>query len=281
VGIVDVTERDIGTAISTLPVGPAAERLHEVAAAGVTYIEPSFSDPDAREVDDGAVIESIRRDIDDAGLRVWSVHTPFGRDLDISSPDDGIRERGVAAILRTAHGCAALTGGTGMIVVHLSDSLSPDADREQRMRTAMGSLARVVEECARIGVTVAVENLPPGYIGATAEDLLASIDSFPNALVGVCIDTGHAHLVGGAVEIVQELAPRIITTHLHDNDGAGDQHLVPGEGTADWDGICRALATSPYRGPLMFEASGPGSREEAISRLRETGARLSATMETM
>ena len=276
-----MTARAIGSAVSTLPVGPAAGRLHEVAAAGISYIEPKFSDPDAREVNEAAVIESIRRDIDDAGLRVWSVHTPFGRDFDISSPDDGIRERGVAATLRTARGCATLTDGTGMIVVHLSDSLPPDAGRVQRVRTAMGSLARVVDECARIGVTVAVENLPPGYIGATAEELLAGIDPFPNELVGVCIDTGHANLVGGAVEIVQELAPRIITTHLHDNDGAGDQHLVPGEGIADWDGICRALATSPYRGPLMFEASGPGSREEVISRLRETGARLSATMETM
>ena len=58
-----------------------------------------------------------------------------------------------------------------------------------------------------------------------------TISSTPTALVdllegdlelgdaGVCLDFGHAHMLGGAPEAAEALSGHVITTHVHDNDG--------------------------------------------------------------
>jgi len=45
--------------------------------------------------------------------------------------------------------------------------------------------------------------------------------------VGICFDTGHAHLTGGAIEGLGTLKERMVTAHLHDNHGEKDEHLLP------------------------------------------------------
>ena len=42
--------------------------------------------------------------------------------------------------------------------------------------------------------------------------------------------------------------------HLNDNVGGHiDAHLIPGFGTADWDGVMRALCDIGYSGTFNFE----------------------------
>ena len=42
-------------------------------------------------------------------------------------------------------------------------------------------------------------------------------------------------------------------THLHDNDGDSDGHLIPGEGKATFPALWDALEEAGYEGPLTFE----------------------------
>jgi len=66
------------------------------------------------------------------------------------------------------------------------------------------------------------------------------------------------------------VSSRIITVHLHDNDGSEDQHLVPGGGTIDWQMVRSALDSSPYDGPLMFEVDRPGAYAEMMVDVMKT-----------
>lgn len=277
----------IGCAVGDLRNGPAAGRLHLLRPLGIECVEVQFG-PDAQDAEDGTFIEKTREEIGRAKITVWSAHSPFGPEVDISSPRQDVRERGIAAIMRAARGCVDL--GAGVIVVHCGDKVSEQdrPAREEALARSVESLKRVVDRCGALGVRVALENLHTDHLTSTAQELLGVVRQLPREHVGVCLDTGHAHIRGNAPEVVRAVADRIITVHIHDNDGSADQHRVPGSGTIDWQAVAAELRRSPYfrgstdgsdeGGPLLFEVSGPGSNAEAISRLAAAGAMIRDAM---
>ena len=59
---------------------------------------------------------------------------------------------------------------------------------------------------------------------------------------------------------------RVVTTHIHDNHGEKDEHLLPYEGTIDWDAALDAIANAPEPLPLVLELKeqAPGSALASI-----------------
>lgn len=41
--------------------------------------------------------------------------------------------------------------------------------------------------------------------------------------------------------------------HLHDNDKSDDLHLLPFDGTIDWERVVTKLKECNYKGPVVFE----------------------------
>ena len=184
--------------------------------------------------------------------------------------------RALEANIRSARGCAALGGK--VLVVHCNDGCAlTGTDRAEALAHAVEAISAIAETCADLGVRLAVENLPPGYLTSSSSELMSVVEQFPPDIVGVCVDTGHANLTGEGVALIERCSDRIVTTHLHDNDGTGDSHLAPGFGTIDWDAVGAALALSAYDGPLMFEVGGPGTREEALMHLPAAARMIGGT----
>lgn len=48
-----------------------------------------------------------------------------------------------------------------------------------------------------------------------------------------------------ATEKLQRMLPHIVNCHLHDNDGAADQHDLPGNGCIDWQKTVDLLNQAP------------------------------------
>jgi sugar phosphate isomerase/epimerase len=53
-----------------------------------------------------------------------------------------------------------------------------------------------------------------------------------------------------------------LATHISDNDGSGDQHRTPGNGSIDWKAVMRALREAEYDG--LFNLEIPGERHAAL-----------------
>ena len=47
-----------------------------------------------------------------------------------------------------------------------------------------------------------------------------------------------------------------MTTHLHDNHGLRDEHLLPFEGNIDWMRVLEALQGNGYAGVYLLELKG-------------------------
>ena len=62
---------------------------------------------------------------------------------------------------------------------------------------------------------------------------------------------------------IREAGPLLQALHLHDNDGSGDQHLMPyGAGKIDWKDVFSALKEVGYRGLYNWEI--PGERRGPV-----------------
>jgi sugar phosphate isomerase/epimerase len=96
--------------------------------------------------------------------------------------------------------------------------------------------------------------------------------------VGICLDFGHAHLDGEVIDAVETVAEHLIATHVHDNRGRTDDHLLPFEGTIEWAGTLLAVQKIGYEGPFIFELVPKGPTREMLARARDTRARLEQLM---
>jgi sugar phosphate isomerase/epimerase len=134
---------------------------------------------------------------------------------------------------------------------------------------ATRSLEVIAEHAIKIGVRLALEVMPNAL--STAGALLEAIDRLDDPTVGVCLDLGHAHLLGGAPEAIEQLSGHILTTHVHDNGGARDDHLVPFQGTIDWPATLMELWKVGYTGRLVFEVADRGDLTGVLT--RTVGAR--------
>ena len=79
--------------------------------------------------------------------------------------------------------------------------------------------------------------------------------------VGICLDFGHAHLDGDLVDAIETVSEHLMTTHVHDNRGRSDDHLLPFEGTIDWPAALTAVQKVGYDGALMLEVAAHGPAE--------------------
>ena len=72
--------------------------------------------------------------------------------------------------------------------------------------------------------------------------------------IGLCYDTSHDNLYGDPTfRIMKKRAKRIFITHISDNSGEKDDHILPWKGTFNWEKFASMFSCIPYKGVLTFE----------------------------
>jgi sugar phosphate isomerase/epimerase len=103
-------------------------------------------------------------------------------------------------------------------------------------------------------------------------------DLYSSDFLGLCYDAGHGNLDGRGLDHLETVKDRLISVHLHDNDGTADQHRLVFSGTIDWARLARIIATSSYEKCVNLEISmnneGIPDEPTFLARAYETGAAL-------
>ncbi len=238
--------------------------LAAIARAGVSGVE-IFCSAFHFNYGDPQSVREIANSLDEYGLKLQSLHAPTERDstrgpgsglaVSISEPERIRRQEAVDEVKRALD--VAETIPFRYLVQHLGSSRQP-ADR-RNLDAAFGSLEQLVVFAKHRGVTIALENTP-SEIGAPAS-LMQFVRETHLSDLRFCFDIGHAHVEGGVLPGFHAMRERIVTTHIHDNHGEKDEHLLPWEGTIDWDAALGEFASMPEPVPLVIELkeTAPGS----------------------
>ena len=181
------------------------------------------------------------------GLRVWSVHLPYGWGLDLTVEDDRSDEifENFAYYVDNA-----IPVMPACFVVHVFtwEPFVPE-DREAVVRQTNKNIKRLAEYISSKGSVLAVEALPRTNLGNTVSECLKLIEGTKAEL---CFDVNHLTTETHR-EFLQMAYKHIKTVHLSDYEFADEKHWVAGEGILDWKELLSLFDEYGYQGPLMFE----------------------------
>jgi sugar phosphate isomerase/epimerase len=263
------------------------KHLDAVAAAGFTAVE-IFATRTHVDYHDRRRLLEIATWLREAGLTAVSLHAPicdsfangvWGRAYSNASARPAARQEAIDETRAALDAARHL--GAATLVVHVGlprgQKIPPDDNDATAARHSVEALA---EAAVGAGVRLAFELIPNelSTAGALASLLEGDLDVGD---AGVCLDLGHAHLMGGVSEAAETLSGHIITTHVHDNDRRSDAHLVPGAGTIDWPAALTALGKVGYAGPLVFEVADQGDVADVLRRTVGARTRLQAILDDL
>lgn len=261
--------------------------LVEVAAHGFDAVE-LFATRSHFDYRAPAAVSELREWLHDTQVVLHSVHAPVMEAMragqwvgsfSIASGDEARRKAAVAE----AEAALALAASIPFqyLVVHLG---MPNGQRvpagDNQPDAARRSVIELVEAAARVHVRVALEVMPNPL--SSADALVHAIeDSLEGEDVGICLDYGHAHLMTDVADAVETVSGHLWTTHIHDNNGKRDDHLVPYAGSINWDEAMMTTQKIGYDGTLMFEVgSNGGDAVDVLKRVAKARERLAATFVT-
>jgi len=135
------------------------------------------------------------------------------------------------------------------LVVHLGerhDTWSPRAQEH-----AMTALEHLDAFARPLGVRLLAENILNEP--TSPEHLMEIFEIGHLTRIGVCLDTGHAHIASSVTDAISIFGSRIVSVHTHDNHAVRDEHLWPGDGTIDWTKTAAALRSLPEPPACVLE----------------------------
>lgn len=213
----------------------------------------------------------LRTIIQDEGLSFvglhWLMVSPKG--LHVTTPDNGLRERGWRHIENLIRLCADL--GPGGVMVFGSPQqrkTTGGLSREEATKYFVQGIAQVAQRAQERGVTILVEALPGGEcdVVQSLDEAASIVREIGNPAVQTMFDShnaveeteSHAELVERYFEIIR---------HIHVNEMDG-RH--PGTGDYDFKPVLDVLKRRNYSGWVSLEAFdfSPGAERIANESLR-------------
>jgi sugar phosphate isomerase/epimerase len=204
------------------------------------------------EREDNSVPKERQPDmVRNAGLKLVNAHFPFtmvdalwkdnldGEEmfkLHCSYINDCKTHEIPTAIMHTTHGDAPPPGKLGL-------------DRFRKL----------IEKAEKNGVNIAIENV---FMFEYMDYVFGNIES---ERLKFCYDSGHANYFTPGIDVLAQYGDKLAALHLHDNDGSGDQHLLPFDGTIDWEHTMAQLKGLGYTGPLALEVFAPNKDDNRLT----------------
>ncbi len=194
------------------------------------------------------------------GLGLTDLHASAGKEKNWGSLREYERQAGVDLVRNRIDMTARL--GSDVVIMHVP--VAGTATAERGWEAFLRSLDELKPFARERGVRIAIEN-------GDFDVLERVFGAYGPDYMGLCYDSGHGNgrADGGettSLDRLSRLKDRLISLHLHDNDGASDQHKLLFSGTVDWPRLAGIIATSSYSKWVSMEAviHNTGIKEETV-----------------
>ena len=192
-----------------------------------------------------------------SGVPLHSVHAPLYADyewgragappINIASTDRAARIEAMDEIKRAIELAEQIP--FRFLIQHIGTP--NESYNERKFEAAMTSVEHLRAFAKPLGVRVLLENIPNEL--SEPDRLVEFIRTAHFDDVGVCFDTGHAHMMSDVASAFEAVKSHVHSTHIHDNAKDKDSHLWPGAGTINWKETLELLSSAPNRPPMLLE----------------------------
>lgn len=242
-------------------------RLKTMKEAGIDCIEISlgagiFTHKEKSDEEITARMKRARQAADSAGVEIWSIHMPFGKEIDLSQSDETIRQSTVALQRRILRFCKILQ--PRVILFHPSWYLGLN-ERPKRIVQLLRSVNELNPLVKEAGAIMVIENML-GHellrnekyerpLCRTVEEVELIMKQMPSDVYSA-VDMNH---IDNPERLIEAMGNRVKTLHVSDGNGRAECHYMPnpysGKGDNDWNLIQQALYNAEYTGPFMYEVN--------------------------
>lgn len=209
-------------------------------------------------------MESVKLRMEKYGLFTGQTHAPMDAYWhgDVSTKEARLHAQ-IQAIKATSY------LESPYIVIHpIMFPYRMDKEKYEQAKAVNIEFFKYLEPYAKeFGVKIAIENfyaydpILKCYCESScssAEHLMDYIETLNSDCFVACLDVGHARVAGqNPVNMIYQLGDYLKVLHIQDIDGIDDQHMMPGLGILDWNGIGKALNDVKYDGVFSFECNKP------------------------
>ena len=197
-------------------------------------------------------ISTAKKKGDELGLSCEFIHAPF---FDVNA----MWEEGDAylPLYNELMACIESAGDNAIstVILHLTSGWTPPCVSD----VGFARYDALVQYAAERGVRIAFENMRVLAHVAIMKERYRDTEN-----VGFCFDCGHEHCFTKTIDWMHVFEDRVIATHIHDNFSRGernmdkvDVHLLPFDGTYDYERMMRRLDEYEVDVPLMLEVFNP------------------------
>jgi sugar phosphate isomerase/epimerase len=256
--------------------------LGDIAQAGIAAIEIfcalghfGYRSPQA--------VRELAEGLEDHRLQLHSLHSPTERDtaleresgvpISISDPERVRRLDAVDEVKRALE--VAERVPFRYLVQHMGSGR--DMADPRKFDAAFNSLEHLVIFAKQRGVAIALENTPDEL--GSPESLERFVKETHLKDLKQCLDVGHAHIAPGISSAFDMMRDRLVTTHIHDNHGEKDEHLLPYEGTIEWDALLAMILAAPEPLPIVLELKEAATGGPALDEIRGVFDKLEENLE--
>lgn len=218
--------------------------------------------------------KKLLKEMNDAGLTFVDAHAPFQGVYDPIYPDPAYRPQMIRRQQLYLQICQEM--GVDTFTVHVGNDFHyPEIPFEKHIDNICSALDQILPVAEETGVTVCIENI---WVRSNVSPVLIDIKKkFPTPYLGLCFDSGHAHLMEEGYKfeenavndlwkavgcepvwqknILEDMLPDVVNCHLHDNDGQYDYHWLPGKGSIDWKRVISQLKKAPRLKNIQSEVN--------------------------
>lgn len=225
-----------------------AEAVDRMRSIGATHIELML---------DGGYWNDFHLKMDDLIAKLhrddvcYAVHTPVW-EANLTCENSHIR----AAVLETYKQTIVFAAGLGAshVVIHPGFCNASVFDKTQARQRAAQAIEELFEFNRPYGLTLLIENVGSNATSLyTMEEYIEYCNSLPPE-GGALIDVGHAYINGWDFEtLLGRLGNRLVSMHLHDNNGSCDSHSPIGAGTIEWEPLLELVRRQETIPELILE----------------------------
>jgi sugar phosphate isomerase/epimerase len=197
-----------------------------------------------------SLLERIKK-MSDSGKVRFSLHPSEG--VNFSDALEANRRNSIEKV-ETAIGLAS---GLGIKTVSVHPGTVNGDGAPERVQEALSQTISGIRRCAstarQLGVEVNVENLchVKGTVAPDIVSFFRMCEVIGFSLIGVTLDTGHAHLVDGLTPTLSVIGRYVRHIHIDDSSGKKSDHWELGKGEIDFYAMADYLRT--YDGIVNIE----------------------------
>lgn len=221
---------------------------------------------------DATARRELRRHIASRNLRLTTLNMP-NIDINIAAAAPEMRSYSLGILSKIFELAGDLEAPAVIVGPGKANPLFP-ASKGELLKRFFAALDALVPLSKRLGVRIYVENMPFAFL-AKIDELLAAVESYGAADIGVVYDLANAHFVHEHIlEGLRKAAPRLTLVHLSDTGHAAYRHDPVGEGSVPFAAAPAVLREIGYRELPVLEIISPDADngvERSIAALTSMG----------